>query len=87
MNYTDEWVRELPPLVPMRDTARALGLNYDTTIRKAKRGGLPVAVVAVGSRRFVRRSDLLEFLGLAQPVRLHVQGGTQFSAEHLGRAR
>lgn len=66
---SEEELLALPPLVPLSDAARLLRIGRELAVAQAKQGTFPVQVLDHGAygrgrRRYVRKSDLLAYLGL-----------------------
>lgn len=64
---TTEQVRRLPAMPTAQDAFAALGISRDLGYQLIRDEEFPVEVIKLGARALrVRRSDLLNFLGLAE---------------------
>ncbi|WP_046505931.1 MerR family transcriptional regulator [Streptomyces odonnellii] len=80
-------ILDQPAMVPLWPTVgRALGLSESTTYQLGAEGRLPVEVVSLGRRKFVRHVDLLAWLHL--PENSDAAGGATptASSEHVETA-
>jgi hypothetical protein len=66
---TPDEVLALPASVDIVTAGRALGFGRTKAHELARSGLWPVPLLRLGSRYRVRRSDLLEVLGIADPPR------------------
>lgn len=62
---TEDDVQALPVIVDLPTAARALGLGRNTAYELVRNGNWPTPVIRVGRLIKVRRSSLLELLGIS----------------------
>lgn len=62
MTLTNDELRALPALVPIKLAAQALDIEYQRARRLAREGGFPLPLVRMGQRNFVLKTRLLKFL-------------------------
>ncbi|MEW1719810.1 DNA-binding protein [Streptomyces sp. NPDC093109] len=80
--FTIAEIYDQPAMVPLwPGVGRALGLAESTTYQLAAQHRLPVEVVRLGRRQFVRRVDLLTFLHLPTTSDA-AEGATSTASEH-----
>lgn len=65
---TPEELLALPVAVDLSTAARAYSIGRTAAYELAKKDEFPVRVLRVGNRYRVRRSDLLESLGVTAPA-------------------
>lgn len=65
---TPEELLALPVAVDLSTAARAYGIGRTAAYELARRDEFPVRVLRIGNRYRVRRSDLLESLGVTAPA-------------------
>jgi excisionase family DNA binding protein len=61
---TEDEVQDLPVIVDLPTAARALGVGRNTAYELVRSGSWPTPVIRVGRLIKVRRSSLLELLGI-----------------------
>lgn len=62
MSLTDKELQALPRFVSIRQAANALDINYQSALRLIREGQFPLALVQMGSRNYVSKKKLLQFL-------------------------
>ena len=62
MSLTDDELRALPTIVPIRLAAQALDIEYQGALRLVRQGTFPLPLVKRGRRNFVLKARLLKFL-------------------------
>ncbi|MFE4692933.1 helix-turn-helix domain-containing protein [Streptomyces sp. NPDC056749] len=67
-DMTIEEALALPVAVKFDDSNRALGLGRTTAYELARRGEYPLPLMRLGRNYRVRRSDILRFLGIEDPI-------------------
>ncbi|RMB81304.1 AlpA family transcriptional regulator [Streptomyces shenzhenensis] len=77
---TSKQVLQLPAMPTAQDAFAALGISRDLGYQLIKDGEFPVEVIKFGARALrVRRSDLLNFLGLSETAAAEVQSAAATS--------
>jgi hypothetical protein len=80
---TPDEVLALPAAVDLVTAGRAFGIGRTLAHELARHGDFPVPVIKIGNRYRVRRSDLIQYLGLSDysdptlrsPLRMVRPGG------------
>lgn len=80
-------VLNLPVAFPLDEANRALGIGRSNGYAMAKAGTYPIKVLRLGKAYRCRRSDLLEFLGIAEVAVMErpsaAPGSARASLRHL----